>query len=142
MTDTRDTPEAADEFERGKEFAILHARLVHGCDHGLPDHPTTRDTPEAVEVRPVTRLVSLRIVVDPPRDSYWWRTEEQRIRGLEAWAHELEEFVRDHRSQDPISLTVERENETVCDRCHREWETYTEDGATCCAGCGARVEAP
>jgi hypothetical protein len=91
--------------------------------------------------RPITRLVSLRIVVDPPRPSYWGQTEEQRVRELEAWARELEAFVRDHRSQDPISVTVERETETVCDQCHREWETYTEDGVTCCAGCGVQVGA-
>jgi hypothetical protein len=23
-------------YEKGKDFAILHARLVHGCDHRLP----------------------------------------------------------------------------------------------------------
>ena len=34
-------------YESGQNFALLHARLVHGCDHGLPV-PTTRDTPEAV----------------------------------------------------------------------------------------------
>jgi thioesterase domain-containing protein len=90
--------------------------------------------------RPVTRLVNLRVVVDPPMAStYWRRTEEQRIRELEAWARELEEFVRDHRSQDPISLTIERVTETVCDQCSRQWETYTEDGVTYCAGCGVQV---
>jgi hypothetical protein len=31
--------DAETEFERGKEFAILHARLVHGCDHGTPAVP-------------------------------------------------------------------------------------------------------
>ena len=102
----------------------------------------TSATPEATvkQGRPVTRLVDLRIVVDPPMAStYWRRTEEQRIRELEAWARELEEFVRDHRSQDPISLTVERETETVCDQCSRKWETYTEDGVTYCAGCGVQA---
>jgi hypothetical protein len=99
------------------------------------------ESPERVG-RPITRLVNLRIVVDPPRDSYWRRTEEQSIRELEAWARELEEFVRDHRSQDPISLTVERETETVCDQCDRAWEPYTEDGVTYCAGCGVQVGAP
>jgi hypothetical protein len=93
--------------------------------------------------RPVTRLVDLRIVVDPPRQRWWSdQTEERRIRELEAWARELEAFVRDHRSQDPISLTVEKETKTVCDLCGREWETYTEDGETYCASCGVGVGRP
>ena len=105
----------------------------------------TSANPEAMAKRgrPITRLASLRIVVDPPMTStYWRRTEEQRIRELEAWARELEEFVRDHRSQDPISLTVERETVTVCDQCDRKWETYTEDDVTYCAGCGVPVGEP
>jgi hypothetical protein len=34
-------------YESGQNFALLHARLVHGCDHGQEAPMTTRDTPEA-----------------------------------------------------------------------------------------------
>ena len=87
--------------------------------------------------QPVTRLVGLRVVVDPPRLSWGYQqTEAERVRDLERWAKEFEEFIHDHRSQDPISVSVEKDTRTFCDQCSNEAETYTEDGVTYCASCG------
>lgn len=91
--------------------------------------------------KPVTVVTDLRIVLDGRVPTYPWQTMEERGKALDQWARELEEFIRDHRSQDNVSITVERVRQTQCDQCHREWEPYTEDGETYCAGCGVQVGA-
>lgn len=65
---------------------------------------------------------------------------EQRARALEAACTDLIDFIQDHRSRDPLSLEVVREYKDLCSMCKREWETYTEDGASYCANCGADIE--
>ena len=59
---------------------------------------------------------------------------EHRAKRLEEWCSEFEDFVRDHRSQDPIRLTVERVYEMQCSHCHNEWEEDTETGEPLCCG--------
>lgn len=95
----------------------------------------------APEARPTTRMTDFRIVVDPP---YFgpYMSEKLRIASLESWARELEDFVRDHRSQDPITVTVERVTETQCDQCGCPWEVATDDNGTFCAWCGIVVTTP
>ena len=77
-------------------------------------------------------LVGAKVVLDPPRwvESYH-RTVEDRAKALERWAQDLQEFIRDHRSQDPVSITVEREYQNQCSHCGREWEEDA-DGPVCC----------
>jgi hypothetical protein len=92
--------------------------------------------------KPVTVVTDLRIVLEGRVPWYAYQTMEERGKTLDRWAKELEEFIRDHRSQDNVSLTVERVKQTQCDQCHSAWEPYTEDGETYCAGCGATVAPP
>ena len=62
-------------------------------------------------------------------------------RVLEAKCREFEEFLRDHRSQDVVSLEVIRETADICSHCKSPWETYEDDDKTIhCASCGALVE--
>jgi hypothetical protein len=74
-------------YQKGQDFAILHARLVHGCDHGLP----AADTPEAEPSWAVDTLrlidqrdkaeaeiARLRTVVDAAHN---WRDDRQRDAG-------------------------------------------------------------
>ena len=92
-------------------------------------------------VEPVVRLSEIRVVAEPPDYvTRGCRNLEQAAATLEAWARELQEFVRDHRSQDPVRVYVERETMKVCSHCRHEWETYDEDGKTLCAGCGREVK--
>lgn len=77
-------------------------------------------------------VVGLRVEVDPP----WHVTShshssEEKQRRLNAWAREFEAFVRDHRSQDPISLNVIRDERDQCSHCGYEWEQDA-DGPLCC----------
>jgi len=78
-------------------------------------------------------LVDVKVVCDPP--DYIYRLYGYDIyslaRELESWCREFEEFVRDHRSQDPVSLYIEKVYEEVCEFCNRPWET-DEDGAPIC----------
>ena len=43
-------------------------------------------------------------------------------------------------SQDRITLTVERETETICDLCGYRWEPVEAADGSYCAGCGVWVE--
>jgi hypothetical protein len=85
-------------------------------------------------------LVDLKLTIEPNAHVTRWviprpgeRLLEAEGRALKEWARELEEFVRDHRSQDAVTIDVVRVEQDVCDACGAEWE---EDGATgepfCC----------
>ena len=93
---------------------------------------------KAIKVR---RLIETRVVADVPSHVLWGtNSHEEKVRRIEAWAKELNDFIRDHRSQDGLPLSVERVYQNQCSCCYREWETYLEEGKTFCANCGAEVE--
>ena len=95
-------------------------------------------------IRKIKRLDDVRIVVEPPDYvGRWCRSIEERAKELVAWAREFEQWVRDHRSQDPVSLSVERIEPSVCSGCGAEWETMLSDTAlrcVVCANCEDEVE--
>ncbi len=77
-------------------------------------------------------LVDVKISCDPPRYvGTYCNTQEDYAKELESWVKEFHAFIRDHRSQDPVYLNVEREYQDQCSFCNREWETE-EDGCPCC----------
>jgi hypothetical protein len=76
-------------------------------------------------------LVDIRIEVDPPAHIGWYQDMERRARFCEQWAAEFMEFVRDHRSQDPVRLNVIRDMQEQCSFCGSQWETDA-DGPLCC----------
>lgn len=50
---------------------------------------------------------------------------------VEIWASEFESWLRDHRSQDDIRLSVEHSVIAVCSFCGKEWVVDSE-GPFCC----------
>lgn len=79
-----------------------------------------------------TVLVNLKLVCDPPyMVGRWARTLEDKAKYLEEWCSEFEAFMHDHRSQDPVSVSVEREFQEQCSYCGREWEE-DEGCPVCC----------
>ena len=87
-------------------------------------------------------LVDVRVEADFPQ-LFRWRfrdfTVDERAKELEKACEEFAEFIRDHRSQDPVELTVVRVHQDLCSNCLCEWEQYEEEGKIYCAGCGAVV---
>lgn len=75
-------------------------------------------------------LVDVRVTCDPPCIR-WCRTVEERAKALENWARDFHEFIRDHRSQDPVYLNVKRVYQYQCSHCGYEWEEDA-DGPLCC----------
>lgn len=75
----------------------------------------------------------------------WWRrwnvSPEEHAKHLEKTVKEFVDFLRDHRSQDMIELTVIRNKKDLCSACRNEWETDTDENGTFCVHCGATVEA-
>jgi len=66
---------------------------------------------------------------------------EQRAKDLERAVKDFKEFLRDHRSQDMISLDVQRRVELVCSACGNLWEIdETDESNPYCMHCGAIVE--
>jgi hypothetical protein len=59
---------------------------------------------------------------------------------LERACKEFHDFLRDHRSQDMVQLSVEKTIRNLCSACKDEWKTYKEDGKKFCANCGAEIE--
>lgn len=62
---------------------------------------------------------------------------EELVKALEKVIAEFEDFLRDHRSQDMICLSVNRITKDLCSECNEEWESDDYDGETHCAYCGA-----
>ena len=70
----------------------------------------------------------------------WSRDPERMARSLEAWAKEFNDFLRDHRSQDALRISVVRDAEEVCSLCGQPWEMappHSDCPDTTCAWCGA-----
>ena len=77
-------------------------------------------------------LLEVRVTVEPPYSvGMFSATLERKAQRLEEWCREFEDFLRDHRSQDPVSLSVERGYEDQCSFCGRPWEEDA-DGPLCC----------
>lgn len=82
-------------------------------------------------------LIDLRVTCDAPHVGRYCRTLEQKASAFEDWARDFHEFIRDHRSQDPITLDVERVYEDQCEHCGYAWEL---DGAGCPVCCEKAIE--
>jgi transposase len=88
----------------------------------------------------IKKLRDIHITLDPPQLWCGWGHPAYE-KTLNSWARELEEFIRDHRSQDQISINIIRETYDTCSVCGREWEVYNEDdGSIVCSNCGAIIE--
>ena len=102
----------------------------------------------ATKVTRVTRLDGLHFRADPPD---WvlrrWQTDAENEAAMEAWAGEFNRWVRDHRSQDSVTLEVVRETSERCSACGDTWEPVPgselgddyEARTLYCAACGREV---
>lgn len=113
---------------------------------------TTDPTPAAVKTdtteaeQPYAKkiplvLVGCHIECEPPNNvTRFCGSVEAEAKALERWAEEVVEFIRDHRSMDPMHIHVVRDYEDKCSLCESPWETMEEEGAKFCAHCGVEVE--
>lgn len=77
-------------------------------------------------------LFDVKIECDPPLVfGRSFKSLEDVADEYEVWVRDFQYFIRDHRSQDPVSLTVIRDYKDVCSYCNNEWET-DDDGVPCC----------
>ncbi|MFA5379311.1 MAG: hypothetical protein WC455_26380 [Dehalococcoidia bacterium] len=77
-------------------------------------------------------MVDVKITCDPPR---CWRhcpTMEELAKFYEEWVRDFHSFIRDHRSQDPVTLDVEREYKDLCSFCGFEWDVDENGCPLCC----------
>lgn len=75
------------------------------------------------------------------REKYRGESYEEAFAALcEERAEVFNDFIRDHRSQDDIRLSVHRRYADLCAHCGREWEPDHTDGVTTCAYCGRELE--
>ena len=83
------------------------------------------------------------VVVEADLSGMTWTrrgdTEEEKAKDLERAVKDFHEFLRDHRSQDMVSLNVERKYKDLCSNCGKDEFDY-EVGKTTCAWCGAIIE--
>lgn len=73
--------------------------------------------------------------------NYHYRNEpEKYAKDLEKACKDFQDFLRDHRSQDMVTLTVNREYQDICFACGCEWESDYDNEKHVCANCGREVE--
>ena len=81
-------------------------------------------------------LVDVSVECDPPRMYGYGKTQaeviESQAKQLQRWADEFNEFIRDHRSRDDVSLSVNRKYEDQCSHCGYTWELDDEGVPVCC----------
>jgi hypothetical protein len=78
-------------------------------------------------------LKDVKIICEPPQRRWGgFNGLEDEAIFYEKWVKEFEEFIRDHRSQDPVYLNVEREYKECCEFCEEEWETSDDSCPLCC----------
>ncbi len=70
----------------------------------------------------------------------YYADTEKEAKDLERAVKDFHDFLRDHRSQDMISLDVTRIYEDQCSHCREIWEQDMFDGKPGCASCGALLE--
>jgi hypothetical protein len=73
-------------------------------------------------------LIDVTISCDPPHPYIRQRSMEALAKYYEGWVRDFHDFIRDHRSQDPVSLNVERKYQDQCSFCGYPWEEKPE----CC----------
>lgn len=81
-------------------------------------------------------LVDIEMTCEPDSDiySYLANTLEKQAKEAEKWAKDFMEFVKDHRSQDSVIISVQKVYEDQCSLCGNRWEEE-EDGTgtpVCC----------
>ncbi len=79
-----------------------------------------------------TILNDVKITCDNPVRHYYFQSMEQYAKSIESWVNDFHDFIRDHRSQDPVSLNVEREYLDVCEFCESTWEVDDSGCPVCC----------
>ena len=78
----------------------------------------------------------------PYGSAEYWKWADKKIK---EWVREFHEFIRDHRSQDPVSLTPVFDTEEVCSECGDSWDVSLwvdegNDGLLHCNCCGAIID--
>jgi hypothetical protein len=93
-------------------------------------------------VQPVVRLSEIRGGAEPPDYvTRGCRNLEQAAATLEAWVRELREFVRDHRSKDPVRGVRTRSKAEHRKRGSEVKRSGTNVDLLACPYCGATAEA-
>jgi hypothetical protein len=80
------------------------------------------------------KLVEAFVVADVSDGISYWiiKTPEQEAKAMESLCSEFNDFVRDHRSMDWVTLKVQRVYQDQCSHCHLEWEVDDEGVPMCC----------
>lgn len=91
----------------------------------------------------IRKNVLINVVVEADLSNMIWCTRhtplEYQAKELERAVKEFEAFLRDHRSQDMITLDVRREYKDICSSCESPWEEDSDESGTFCVCCGAKV---
>ena len=94
-----------------------------------------------VEKKKVLVDAKVEIDLEPWLPRSMCKTTEQYAEYLERSVRDFKEFLRDHRSQDVNSMSVERIYEDQCSGCGAEYEEdKLEDGSIQCAYCGGVIK--
>jgi hypothetical protein len=84
-------------------------------------------------------MTEVKIECEPPEYVYRiWNCKDEQDRlskiqsHMEDWVKEFHEFIKDHRSQDPVNLSVVPVYKNICEHCGNEWETDDSGNPICC----------
>jgi len=78
-------------------------------------------------------LVDVKVTCELPSDvGRYCKTLERKADAMEEWITDFTLFMRDHRSQDSVSLDIERIYEERCEFCEYEQEEDENGIPVCC----------
>ena len=82
----------------------------------------------------------LRVEMELPEFPFWVNTNSEKERYLTKWIKDFYDFLRDHRSQDLIRLSIMKQYEDICSKCGREFELDDFEKYLGCKWCGEELE--
>lgn len=84
---------------------------------------------------------NVRVEIEVPRFyTGWGTTVQEECKAAVKWAKEIADFLNQHKDYEGIHVYPEWEKRDRCALCNSGWETYDDDGVTCCASCGAIIQ--
>ena len=95
---------------------------------------------EKQKAKKVVVIKDVRVECEFGLDWYDRQSEEHRIKALQREIDSFHNFVKDHRSQDHITLNMVKDYEDQCSVCGALWETYEEIDGVFCASCGTDTQ--
>lgn len=94
---------------------------------------------EKIKAVKINKCIGVRVDCDFNLYGYGIQDLEDEIKTIESRIQDFQEFIKDHRSQDDITLCAVREYEEQCSLCGEGWDEVNDEDGHYCGNCGVEI---